>query len=300
MLPDLAAHAIEALTLPGQIVLDPMCGAGTTLVEALHLGRHAVGVDVEPRWASLARDNIDHTHRTGVGGHAHVITADARALPDVLPAPYRDQLTGRVGLVLTSPPYGASTHGQVSARPGQGVTKSDHRYAPAARAANLAYLPLHRLLAGLTRILRGCVPLLAPEGYVAITTRPWRQHGELIDLPGAVTHAALHAGLVPVQRCVALLCGIRGDGELISRASFFQRLAVTRARDAGQPWHVVAHEDLLLFAPPRNSWSTAARGALSPTIGIPELGSAPANPTASAATGELATTGATTTETGAA
>jgi DNA modification methylase len=30
------------------VVLDPMCGIGTTLVEAVHLGRHAIGVEYEP------------------------------------------------------------------------------------------------------------------------------------------------------------------------------------------------------------------------------------------------------------
>jgi tRNA G10 N-methylase Trm11 len=52
MLPALAATAIAGLTEPGDLVFDPMCGAGTTLIEAMHLGRAAVGVDIEPRWAS--------------------------------------------------------------------------------------------------------------------------------------------------------------------------------------------------------------------------------------------------------
>jgi DNA methylase len=38
MLPAIAAHAINAYTQPGDLVLDPMCGIGTTLVEAVHLG----------------------------------------------------------------------------------------------------------------------------------------------------------------------------------------------------------------------------------------------------------------------
>lgn len=246
MLPAVAAYAIEALTQPGDLVFDPMCGAGTTLVEALHLGRAAVGVDVEPHWASLARDNIAHTRRAGVGGYAHVITGDARRLPDVLPPDYVEQMTGRVKLVLTSPPYGAHTHGQVTTRAGRGVVKWDHRYAAHARAANLANQPAHRLLAGMTQILRGCLPLLAPDAHVVITARPWREYGEMVDLPGAITHAAGAAGLVPVQRCVALLAGIR-DHQLITRSSFFHRTSVNRARAAGQPWHLVCHEDALVF-----------------------------------------------------
>ena len=36
----------EARFQPGDIVLDPFCGSGTTLVQANELGMHAVGVDV--------------------------------------------------------------------------------------------------------------------------------------------------------------------------------------------------------------------------------------------------------------
>ena len=255
MQPALAAHAIATLTEPGQVVFDPMCGAGTTLVEAMHAGRHAVGIDIEARWASLSRDNIAHTARHGVSGYGQVITADSRNLPDALPPGYAEQLAGQVALVLTSPPYGLSTHGQVTANPTRGVVKADHRYAPTTRAANLAYQPLHRLLAGLTRILAGCIPLLASGGHIVLTTRPWRQHGELVDLPGAVTQAGIRAGLVPVQRCVALLAGLR-EGQLVTRPSFFQRRLVAKARAAGQPWHTIVHEDVLIFrVPPHPSCS---------------------------------------------
>ena len=54
MLPAIAAHAIAVYTSAGDIVADPMCGIGTTLVEAVHAGRRAVGVEYEQRWADLA------------------------------------------------------------------------------------------------------------------------------------------------------------------------------------------------------------------------------------------------------
>ncbi|WP_328414778.1 site-specific DNA-methyltransferase [Micromonospora sp. NBC_00389] len=58
MLPHLAAHAISAYTAPGDVVFDPMCGCGTTLLEAMHLGRQGIGVDIEPRYTALAEANV--------------------------------------------------------------------------------------------------------------------------------------------------------------------------------------------------------------------------------------------------
>src|SRR2546428_1388087 len=44
--PSFARAAIQTFTQPTDLVLDNHVGGGTTLVEALALGRHAVGVDI--------------------------------------------------------------------------------------------------------------------------------------------------------------------------------------------------------------------------------------------------------------
>ena len=46
--PQLPQFFIEHLSEPGQTVLDPMLGSGTTLVEAQRLGRKAIGCDIDP------------------------------------------------------------------------------------------------------------------------------------------------------------------------------------------------------------------------------------------------------------
>jgi DNA methylase len=60
MLPAIAATAITSYTQSGDLIADPMCGIGTTLIEAIHLGRDAIGVEYEPRWARIAAANITH------------------------------------------------------------------------------------------------------------------------------------------------------------------------------------------------------------------------------------------------
>lgn len=241
MLPAIAAHAIAHYTQPGDLVIDPMAGIGTTLVEAVHAGRDAIGVEYESRWSDIADANIKHAHAQGATGRGAVIRGDATGILSLLPA----ALAGQVNLVVTSPPYGPTVHGLV--RPGEtGVAKFDNAYNDGTDKGNLAYRDLTGLADGFTQILHGCATLLKPGGIVVVTARPWRKNGELVDLPSAVIGAALRAGLIPVDRCVALLAAVR-DGGLVARPSFFQLQAVRKARTAGTPMHLIAHEDVLVF-----------------------------------------------------
>jgi hypothetical protein len=174
------------------------------------------------------------------------VVGDGRSVAQLLP----EQFRGQVALVVTSPPYGANTHGQVDARSGGKVTKDHYKYTESRRgSSNLAHADLEALVAGFTDILRGCEALLRPGGHVVITTRPWRRAGALIDLPGMTMAAATATGLVPVERCIALLARVNGSG-LITRPSLFQLTAVRNARAAGVPLHVIAHEDVLVLRKP--------------------------------------------------
>jgi DNA modification methylase len=53
--PALPRLLIERLSDPGDLVVDPFCGSGTTLVEALLLGRKAKGSDINPVALAVAR-----------------------------------------------------------------------------------------------------------------------------------------------------------------------------------------------------------------------------------------------------
>ncbi|AIG80474.1 DNA modification methylase [Amycolatopsis japonica] len=257
MLPAVAAHAIRAYTRPGELVFDPMAGSGTTLVEAIDAGRRAVGVEYEPHWVSVAQANLDLARQRGHEHDGEIVHGDARQLPSLLPEKYR----GQVALVITSPPYGPSTHGQVvtastDSHDGK-VHKYHHRYGSALDRGNLANVGHHRLLAGFTRILTGCAAVLRPGGHIAITVRPWREHSELIDLPSQIIACGQAAGLVPVERCVALLARV-ADRELVARGSFFQRDFIRKQREQGLPLHLIAHEDVIVLAKPLTASVTPA------------------------------------------
>jgi DNA modification methylase len=56
--PQLPKKFIEGLTEPGDTVLDPMMGSGTTIVEALLTGRYGIGADIDPMALRLCRVKI--------------------------------------------------------------------------------------------------------------------------------------------------------------------------------------------------------------------------------------------------
>ena len=47
---------------PGDIVLDPFCGSGTTLVQANELGIHAIGIDVSTFNALISNAKVADYH----------------------------------------------------------------------------------------------------------------------------------------------------------------------------------------------------------------------------------------------
>ena len=85
----LAESVIGYASQPGELVLDPFAGYGTTVAVAERMGRRAIGIELVPEHLEIAR------RRTS--GTARLILGDARELSRLV-----DE---RVDLVLTSPPY---------------------------------------------------------------------------------------------------------------------------------------------------------------------------------------------------
>jgi len=45
-------------TDPGDIVLDPFLGTGTTAIAAKALGRHYIGIDIDPMYKKIAEEKL--------------------------------------------------------------------------------------------------------------------------------------------------------------------------------------------------------------------------------------------------
>jgi site-specific DNA-methyltransferase (adenine-specific) len=60
----LLERLIQLTTRPGDLVLDPFCGSGTTLVAARLLGRRALGIDASAEAVALTRQRLRRPVRT--------------------------------------------------------------------------------------------------------------------------------------------------------------------------------------------------------------------------------------------
>lgn len=131
----LAASVIGHASQPGDLVLDPFAGYGTTLAVAERIGRRAIGIELMPEHLEIARQRA---------GTARLILGDARELSRLVDEP--------VDLVLTSPPY---------------MTGMDHRENPLTGYASIDG-DYRRYLDELGSIFEQVATVLRPGGQLVV------------------------------------------------------------------------------------------------------------------------------------
>jgi hypothetical protein len=74
---ELMTELVEQFTDPGDLILDPFCGSGTTGVAALRAGRRFIGIETQAGYVAVARDRLS-------GGVCGVPSRDQTSIFDVL------------------------------------------------------------------------------------------------------------------------------------------------------------------------------------------------------------------------
>lgn len=182
LLPALARRVIDTYSDPGDLVVDPCCASGTTLVEAVQLDRDALGVETDDTCADVAARNIEKARSSGAPGRARVLAGDGRDLPQVL--------ARRVARELLPTPSA-----QVAPLP----------YATAALV--LTAVPSARP-AALAQYAASAASVVKPGGFVVLVIDRQRAGS---GLAGELVQLLQRLGLLYWQHVVGLVAEIRGD-----------------------------------------------------------------------------------------
>jgi DNA modification methylase len=176
----LVQEFIEFFTKKGQTVLDPMVGTGSTLVACLRAGRNGIGIELNPKYAAIARQVVkDEARRLDKRAakklSAQVLEGDA--------ARVAARIRGPVDYVITSPPYwdmlharGAQTQKKRRATPGLDVFYSDdprdlgnvHDY--------------EAFVEQLAQIYEALYPVLKDRAYLTIIVKNVKKGGKIYPL----------------------------------------------------------------------------------------------------------------------
>lgn len=138
-------QVVRATTAPGDRVLDPFAGYGTTLLACENSGRRGVGVELLPEHVHIA---------TARAPESTVIEGDARGLHRLV--------EGQFALCFTAPPF---------------RTKNDHPHDPLT-GYELEGGDYAAYLDSLTGILRHAVGFVVPGGYLVLNVANIRYRGE--------------------------------------------------------------------------------------------------------------------------
>jgi len=175
----LAQEFIEFFTKGGQTVLDPMAGTGSALIAALRAGRNSYGIELNPKYAEIAKQIIEEERATlgekVEGLTSNVINGDAAKVADYgLPS---------FEYVLTSPPYWNMLHarGAETQKKRRASTELDVHYSDDPNdLGNIS--DYEEFLEKLVNIYKGLKPVLCEKAYLTIIVKNVKKGGKIYPL----------------------------------------------------------------------------------------------------------------------
>ena len=84
---ELAHRLVRMFSFTGDTVLDPFMGTGTTLLASARCGRNAIGVEIEPAYARMAKERIERELTTCFRGEKGMTSPQPSACGGTAPLP---------------------------------------------------------------------------------------------------------------------------------------------------------------------------------------------------------------------
>jgi len=210
--PQIPRNIIEMYSEKGDTILDPMVGAGTTLIEAKLLARNALGMDINPQAVELTKDALRFRHHPP--SEQKVMLGDARDLSFIQDNSF--------DLILTHPPYMNIIRYSGGKIPGD--------------LSNIASLPkfcdeIEKIAAELLRVLK-------PDKYCAILIGDTRKAKHFVPLAFNVMLRFLNVGFILKEDII----------KVQHHCKFTERWRKKAAQDK---FYLIMHEHLFVFRKPK-------------------------------------------------
>ncbi len=187
--PYIPRNLILRYTKPGDLVLDPFVGGGTTAIEAKLLGRQCIALDINE---GALRQTRAHTRFSGgTTGELSVLRGDAAHLP------LRDN---SVALICAHPPY-ADIIAYSRNQPG-----------------DLSHQRPAAFLAALEGVASECLRVTRAGGTCAVLVGDTRQQGNVVPLGMETLQVFTAAGFAPREIVIKAQHHTRLEGEWRPRA----------------------------------------------------------------------------------
>jgi DNA modification methylase len=210
--PQIARNVILNYSKEGDLILDPMVGSGTTLIEARLLNRHALGYDINQRAIDITLERLNFAVENS--STQTVKIGDVRNLSELQ--------NDSIDLILTHPPYANII------KYSDGQNPDD--------LSSLASLPA--FLDELEKGIREMYRVLNPDHYCAILIGDTRKGQHFVPL----SHYVL-------DRCFKI--GFALKEEIIKTQHNTTYSSRWKAPAQAHRFYLIMHEHLFVFRKPR-------------------------------------------------
>lgn len=210
--PQIARNVILNYSNEGELVLDPMCGSGTTLIEARLLNRNAIAYDINQNAVDITTERL--AFNVANSSEQRVTRGDVRNLSALA--------ENSVDLILTHPPYSNI------------VKYSDNK-----NPDDLSSISsIHEFLDELEKGIREFYRVLRPNRYCAILIGDTRKGQHYVPLSHFVLDRCLKVGFALKEEIIKTQHNTTYTARWTGAARSYR-------------FYLIMHEHLFIFRKPR-------------------------------------------------
>jgi len=162
---------VKLYTKRGDLVVDPFCGSGQILKACRANGRHAIGLDVNPKAIKLCRDMLKQRTINEQYCHVEAVVGDARSIGIILK---------ECDAMITHPPYWRAW-----------------RYGGRGDLSQLSY---EEYLKGIEEFLKGARKIV--KGHLVMVIGPCRYRGKFYAVHRDVALLAEKVGFEQIDEAI--------------------------------------------------------------------------------------------------